>query len=194
MRKTVFGLMAACALGAVAATGSAATQNEAGTPPTPIAAPSAQIDYDGFAALTNDLGSYRQARLLGKDVFFREASKDGALLLDTRSAAAFAAGHIEGAVNLPFSDFTEASLREVIGPDRDRPIYIYCNNNFADNVAPVVSKKAPLALNIPTFINLYGYGYENIWELEGVMMTGDVAWVGTLAVAEDAPRLGALAR
>ena len=194
MRKTVLGLMAACAIGAVAATGSAAMQGQASAPPAPIAQPSAQVDYDGFAALTGELGPYRQSRLLQRDVFFREAAKKGALLLDTRSAAAFAAGHIEGAVNLPFSDFTEASLREVIGPDRNRPIYIYCNNNFADNVAPVMTKKAPLALNIPTFINLYGYGYENIWELDGVMMTGDVAWVGTLGPQAATPRLGSLDR
>ena len=27
----------------------------------------------------------------------------------------------------------------------------------------------PLALNIPTFINLYGYGYDNIYELKDYM-------------------------
>lgn len=187
MRKTVLGLMAACALGAVAATGSAAMQSQADFRPAP-----AQIDYDGFAALTNSLGEYRQSRLLAKDVFFRQAAQKGALLLDTRSASAFAAGHIEGAVNLPFSDFTEESLRKVIGPDRNRPIYIYCNNNFADNAAPVVTKKAPLALNIPTFINLYGYGYENIWELEGVMLTADVAWVGDATSPASTTQLSAL--
>ena len=87
------------------------------------------------------------------------------MLLDTRSAAAFNAGHIEGAVNLPFSDFTSTALREVIGDNPNRPIYIYCNNNFSNDRAPVVTKLAPLSLNVQTFVNLYGYGYRNVWEL-----------------------------
>ena len=54
-----------------------------------------------------------------------------ALALDARPAAAFKSGHIKGAVNLPFTDFTAASLAAVIGKDADRPILIYCNNNSA---------------------------------------------------------------
>jgi phage shock protein E len=50
----------------------------------------------------------------------------------------------------------------VLGADRSRPVNIYCNNNFADDRAPVATKKVELALNIPTFINLYGYGHENV--------------------------------
>ncbi|WP_370159612.1 rhodanese-like domain-containing protein [Salipiger bermudensis] len=173
MRKQLLCLLAASGLCAAGATAGAAMQSQ-------TEERASQIDYDGFTALTNELGAYRQSRLLQKDDFFRRAALPGALLLDTRSAAAFEAGHIEGAVNLPFSDFTEESLREVIGPNPNRPIFIYCNNNFADDAAPVVAKKAPLALNIPTFINLYGYGYENIWELDGVMLTAEVAWVGDL--------------
>lgn len=138
---------------------------------------SPEIDYDGFVELTGSVQSIREARLLDREEFLLRAAADGALLLDTRSAAAFRAGHIEGALNLPFSDFTETALREVIGDDSSRPIYIYCNNNFTDNAAPVMSKKAPLALNIPTFINLHGYGYTNVWELGGLMPTSKVPWV-----------------
>ena len=47
----------------------------------------------------------------------------------------------------------------------------YCNNKFSDNRAPVVTKRVQLALNIPTFINLHGYGYRNIWELADVIST-----------------------
>lgn len=138
-----------------------------------------QIDYDGFLALTSDLGEVRAAHRLPLDEFLRQARADGAILLDTRSAAAFAEGHLEGAVNLPFFDFTDGKLAKVLGPDRSRPIYIYCNNNFSDDVAPVVSKRAPLALNIPTFINLHGYGYTNVWELADVVATADVPWVAS---------------
>ena len=109
----------------------------------------------------------------------RRTREEGAILLDARSAAAFAQGHIEGAVNLPLPDFTDEALAETLGPDRNRPIYIYCNNNFSDDAAPVVTKRATLALNIPTFINLHGYGYTNVWELADIVASADeqVPWV-----------------
>lgn len=144
--------------------------------PSPQPAP--QIDYNSFLALTAELAPYRQSRLLPAQAFFARATDGRALLLDTRSAADFQRGHIEGAVNLPFSEFTDEALRAVIGEDKTRPILIYCNNNFSDNVAPIKLKRAPLALNIPTFINLYGYGYENIWELHGTLATKDVEQFG----------------
>ncbi|MCP5396299.1 MAG: rhodanese-like domain-containing protein [Sphingomonadaceae bacterium] len=136
-----------------------------------------QIDYDGFTQLTVDLAEIRAAHRLPLRQFLHQAKADGAILLDTRSAAAFADGHIEGAINLPFSDFTDEKLAKVLGPDTTRPIYIYCNNNFSDNIAPIVSKRAPLALNIPTFINLHGYGYTNVWELADVVPSSAVPWV-----------------
>ncbi len=136
-----------------------------------------QIDYDGFVELAIELAEVREAHRLPLDRFLEQARADGALMLDTRSAAAFAEGHLEGAVNLPFSDFTSESLAEVIGENTDRPIYIYCNNNFSDDVRPVLAKKASLALNIPTFINLHGYGYTNVWELAGVVGTSETSWV-----------------
>ena len=43
-------------------------------------------------------------------------------------------------------------------------ILIYCNNNFLNNIQPLTLKSAPLALNIPTFMTLYGYGYKNLYE------------------------------
>ena len=94
------------------------------------------------------------------------------------SANAFAAGHIRGAVNLPFTDFTADSLARVIG-QRDRPILIYCNNNFSNNADPVPRKAIQVALNIQTFINLYGYGYRNVYELNDVIDFNDpgVRWV-----------------
>lgn len=82
-------------------------------------------------------------------------------------------------MNLPFNEFTDAKLAAVLGEDATRPVYIYCNNNFRDNVAPVRTKRAPLALNIPTFINLHGYGYSNVWELADVVGIADpgIEWV-----------------
>ena len=162
-------LLAALALAAMAAP--AAAERVAKNP---------QVDYAGFAALTGDLAKVRRSHRLGWSEFARRAAAEGALLLDARSADAFARGHLKGAVNLPFTDFTDAALREIIGANAGRPIYIYCNNNFRDHRAPIALKRAPMALNIPTFINLHGYGYRNIWELADVIGTGDagVEWVG----------------
>lgn len=138
-----------------------------------------QIDYPGFVGLAGSVGEHREGRLLPWTEFAARARAEGAILLDARSESAFAAGHIAGAINLPLPDFTAERLAEVIGPDTDRPIYIYCNNNFVDDVPPVPLKRAPLALNIATFINLVGYGYENVWELGEVVRMDDprTGWV-----------------
>ncbi|WP_114521552.1 rhodanese-like domain-containing protein [Altererythrobacter sp. ZODW24] len=136
-----------------------------------------QIDYDGFVELTMQLAETRQQHLLSFQDFTAMQQSEGAILLDTRSAKAFEEGHLAGAINLPFSDFTEGKLAKVLGDNMDRPILIYCNNNFRDNIRPVMTKKATLALNIPTFINLHGYGYTNVWELSEIVMMDDVDWV-----------------
>ncbi|MEL6874038.1 MAG: rhodanese-like domain-containing protein [Pseudomonadota bacterium] len=140
-----------------------------------------QVDYRGFVEMAADLQDYRSKRLVDFAAFRTLAEQPDVLILDTRSASAFDTGHISGAVNLPFSDFTEEKLAAVIG-DKDRPILIYCNNNFLDNIRPVRLKSAPLALNIPTFINLYGYGYKNVHELADVVSIRDpeVAWKSLL--------------
>ena len=140
-----------------------------------------QIDYAGFVALAAKLGPYREGRRLPWEDFAARARAGGAVLLDARSESAFAAGHIAGAINLPLPDFTAERLAAVLGPDKARPVFIYCNNNFADDRPPVVVKKVELALNIPTFINLYGYGYQNVWELAEVIRTDrpGVRWVAS---------------
>ena len=136
------------------------------------------IDYAGFQTLTTQVRERRQARLIPLSKFQAMAQGGKALILDARSSGAFAAGHIAGAVNLPFTDFTADSLAQVIGK-ADRPILIYCNNNFINDVAPIRLKARPLALNIQTFINLVGYGYKNVWELGEKVDMNDpkVAWV-----------------
>ncbi|HEV7343843.1 MAG TPA: rhodanese-like domain-containing protein [Sphingopyxis sp.] len=138
-----------------------------------------QIDYPAFQALTTSVAPQRATRLLAFDAFKAEAAKPDVLLLDARSADAFVRGHIKGAVNLPLTDFTADSLAAVIGANPDRPILIYCNNNFRNNVAPVPVKSVALALNIQTFINLVGYGYPNVYELADVVDFNDpaVEWV-----------------
>ena len=169
MRKRVFLALAI----ALAVTAAPALAQQAAPPANPL------IDYAGFEKLVREVGPLREARRLGWAQFAAKAHGKGAILLDARSAADFARGHIDGAINLPFNEFTDARLAEVLGPDHARPIYIYCNNNFSDNVAPIVTKRVQLALNIPTFINLVGYGYGNVWELADVVSITDprIGWV-----------------
>lgn len=139
-----------------------------------------QIDYTGFQALTAEAAPHREARLVPLDRFNQLRAEPGTLIIDARSAQAFALGHMQGAVNLNFSDFTDEKLAQVIG-SKDRRVLIYCNNNFTDDVAPVVLKSAPLALNIATYVNLYGYGYQNLYELDGAYSLSDprIGWAGT---------------
>lgn len=171
-RNTVLGL---AALIAFVASGLLANAQEA-----PAAQGSAEIDYPGFAAMTADVMAYREGRLISLEAFNDMKDEPGTIILDTRSAMAYQMGHIDGAVHLNFSDFTDEKLASVI-PSKDTRILIYCNNNFEDDVEPVLLKRAPLALNIPTFINLYGYGYENIYELGELVSTTDagVNWVAS---------------
>ncbi|MBR9834968.1 MAG: rhodanese-like domain-containing protein [Alphaproteobacteria bacterium] len=163
--------------------GLAASAQEASTAP---AAGSAEIDYPGFLALSEDVFALRETRLVSLADFTRMKGEPGTLILDTRSRQAFEMGHVDGAVNLPFSDFTDAKLAEVI-PSKDTRILIYCNNNFSDNIAPVMLKRVELALNIPTFINLYGYGYEDIYELGELTQIShpDVGWVRGIDLQEN---------
>ena len=138
----------------------------------------ASISYSGFLELAQKVEPIRQARLVDLDTFNEMRSEQGTIILDTRSAEAYDWGHIEGAVNLPFSDFTDEKLAKVI-PEKTTRVLIYCNNNFSDNVAPIMLKRVELALNVPTFINLWGYGYENVYELGSYTDSSDprVNWV-----------------
>ncbi len=137
-----------------------------------------QIDYQGFQGLAGEVNGYRAERLAPLAAFQRMAREPNTIILDARSTDAYAAGHIAGAINLPFTDFTDQSLRAALGDPNTR-ILIYCNNNFSNNAAPVMLKRVELALNIQTFINLYGYGYRNIYELSDVVDFNDpaVGWV-----------------
>lgn len=137
-----------------------------------------QINYSGFRSLAGEVEAYRAGRLVSLADFQRMAREPNTIVLDARSAGAFRAGHIEGAINLPFTDFTDASLAAALRDPNVR-VLIYCNNNFSNNAQPVVLKRIELALNIQTFINLYGYGYRNVYELADTVDFNDpaVRWV-----------------
>lgn len=140
----------------------------------------AKVDYVGFLEATTDLQVFRASRLINIDQFNAFANDPNTIILDTRSKAAFDEIHIEGAIHLNFSDFTASKLAKVI-PSKTTRILIYCNNNFRSKMEAMLDKSAPFALNIPTFINLHGYGYTNIYELSDYLDQKDtrVRFVGS---------------
>lgn len=142
-----------------------------------------KVDYDAFIELTNEVQEYRKQRLLSFNDFLNHMKDENTLLLDTRSKDAYIKKHIKGAVHLNFSDFTDKKLAEII-PSKDTKVLIYCNNNIDGDQISFPTKLVPLALNIPTFINLYGYGYKNIYELGALLPSSfiELEFEGTTVV------------
>ena len=130
------------------------------------------VDYGGFEKLTSEIADYRAGRLIQIDTFNLYSQDESTIILDTRSKAAYDEIHIAGAVHLNFSDFTAAKLAKVI-PSMTTRILIYCNNNIESTNNSLMNKYKPLALNIPTFINLCGYGYTNVYELSDYLSEND---------------------
>ena len=126
------------------------------------------VDIEAFKKLSKEASKVRANRLVNLNTFLKMAEDPNTIVLDTRSQWAFDSIHIKGARHLSFSDFTDEKLKKTLGKNKKVRVLIYCNNNFfsEDNLPGAVATKAVgLALNIPTFINLYGYGYKNVYEL-----------------------------
>ena len=164
--------------------------------------PKAKVSFDDFKRLVVEVESHRANRLINLDTFLRMSQEPGVIILDSRSAFRFERIHLKGARHLAFTDFTQDNLAKVI-PSFDTKILIYCNNNFDGNQTDFASKVAlprpsvgsavgrqlasqekPLmmALNIPTYINLYGYGYRNVYELNQLVKVTDprIKFEGTI--------------
>jgi len=155
--------------------------------------PRAKVSFDDFSGLVANVEEHRSSRLIDFDTFLQMSKEPGIVILDTRSDYRFERIHVRGARHLSFSDFTQDNLGNVI-PSFDTKILIYCNNNFEGNETDFASKIAiprsspsdaierqfaaqekpiMMALNIPTYINLYGYGYRNVYELHELVNVSD---------------------
>jgi len=128
------------------------------------AIPNEKIDFAAHVRAVRETQTLRESRRLTEEQFLTYAADPKTIVLDARSADRFQLRHIKGAINLPFTDFTEASLAKVI-PTKDTRVLIYCNNNFNGDKRAFADKRAPASLNISTFINLTIYGYTNVFEL-----------------------------
>ena len=164
--------------------------------------PQALVSFEDFKALVAEVEVHRRERLVDLETFLRMSREPDTIVFDSRSDFRFGRKHLAGARHLSFSDFTVDNLKKVIPSPRTR-VLIYCNNNFegdqvdfATKMAPRLDAPAParevqilsnrkpvmLALNIPTFINLYGYGYRNVFELGELVQVSDprIAFVGSV--------------
>jgi hypothetical protein len=154
-------------------------------PPLNLNYTKADVDFDYFETVTAEAKIHRSSRLVSYETFLQYSNQPNTIILDTRSKMRYDKMHIKGAIHINFSDFTQDYLAELI-PDKNTRILIYCNNNFAQNSPLIIQNFATkmvypkltssigdkqtlttktLAINIPTYINLYGYGYQNVYEL-----------------------------
>jgi hypothetical protein len=153
----------------------------------------AKVSFDDYKNLVAEVEPHRAERLIDLDTFLKMSNEPGVIILDSRSTFRYERIHLKGAKHLSFTDFTQNNFAEVI-PSFETTIQIYCNNNFEGNQTDFASKVAmpvnpagdiitaqfnsqekPLmmALNIPTYINLYGYGYHNVYELNELVNVND---------------------
>lgn len=149
----------------------------------------ALVNFADFKNLVAEVERKRTEHLIPLDQFLKMSKEKNTIVLDSRSEFRFKRKHLSGAVHLSFTDFTQENLNKLI-PDINTRILIYCNNNFdgdqidfASKIAfpaaaaetQILSNRKPimLALNIPTHINLYGYGYRNIYELDELVKVKD---------------------
>jgi len=142
------------------------------------------IDAAGFQQIVADLGATQETRRLDEAGFLAAMREPGVVLLDARSADRYAELHIDGAVNLPFTDFTAASLAAIL-PRPDTRVLIYCNNNFTGSPRAFASKAPAASLNLSTWAALAAYGYDNVWELGPLVSVDDtrLPLVGSLHAA-----------
>ena len=174
--------------------------------------PKARVSFEEFKGLVAEVENHRASRLIDLETFLAMSKEPGVLILDTRSAFRFERIHLKGARHLAFTDFTQDNLAKVI-PSFDTKILIYCNNNFDGNPIDFASKIAvprpapdraitnqlaaqakPLmmALNIPTYINLYGYGYRNVYELHELVKVTDPRITFEGSIVQQKPMPGSL--
>ena len=126
--------------------------------------PNRLIDYPAYLKIAQQTQIPREQRRVTEDQFRSLAATAGTIILDARSESKFKLRHIKGAINLPFTEFTEASLAKTI-PAKNTRVLIYCNNNFLGSPVAFAPKAPSASLNISTYVALASYGYTNIYEL-----------------------------
>ncbi len=122
------------------------------------------IDYQEFQKIVDSSAEIREAHRVSEKKFLSMMKDPDVIVLDARSESRYNQRHILGAKNLPFTEFTESSLKNLI-PTKQTKILIYCNNNFEGSPDSFAAKAPAASLNLSTYTSLKAYGYEEIYEL-----------------------------
>ena len=77
--------------------------------------------------------------------------EDNAVLLDVRTEEEYAAGHIEGSINLPIGEIDRVAT---LIPDKSVPIYVYCRSGNRSERAAAYLK---------------GNGYTKVNDIGGIL-------------------------
>ena len=88
-----------------------------------------------------------------EEIDFKQLINGGAKVIDVRSPAEYAGGHIEGSVNIPHSAIGAGI--GAVAPDTDAPVIIYCHSGGRAAFARGVLEKA----GYTNVINGRTYGY-----------------------------------
>jgi rhodanese-related sulfurtransferase len=178
--------------------------------------PKAKVSFDDFKGLVAEVEAHRASRLIDLNTFLKMSKEEGVVILDSRSDFRFDRIHLKGAKHLAFTDYTQDNPQKLI-PNPEAKILIYCNNNFDGNQMDFATKAfvpransdralatqfaaqaKPLmmALNIPTYINLYGYGYRNVYELNELVKVNDprIAFEGSIVEQKPVPTASPVAK
>src|SRR5262245_32449459 len=113
--------------------------------------PNRLIDYPAYLKIAQQAQAPRERRRVTEEQFLSLAARPGTIILDARSESKFKLRHIKGAINLPFTEFTEATLARAI-PSKNRRVLIYCNNNFLGSPVAFAAKASAASLNISTYV------------------------------------------
>ncbi len=142
--------------------------------------PNRLIDYGTFQKIVVNSAPERETRRLTETQFISMMEEQGVVVLDARSESRYKLRHVRGAINLPFTEFTESTLAAVI-PSKDSKVLIYCNNNFEGSVQAFAPKLAAASLNLSTYTSLKAYGYTQIFELGPLLnlATTQIPFAGT---------------
>ena len=177
--------------------------------------PPAKVSFNDFKELVAAVEPHRAERLIDLDTFLKMSKEPDVVIFDSRSDFRYHRIHVKGARHLSFTDFTQDNLGKVI-LSFDTKILIYCNNNFEGNQTDFASKIARpgavpsgdavtaqfqvqekprmMALNIPTYVNLYGYGYRQVYELAELVHVDDprIEFEGSIVTnrSADSPPMG----
>lgn len=111
----------------------------------------------------SDIAAYFSAKLQfetdASDAYAAQQAGEEFVLVDVRSAEAFAQGHARGAIHLPYREIAERAPREI---DKGLPVVVYCWSPGCNAGAKGAVEFAKLGYSVREMIGGFEY-----WAREG---------------------------